>query len=409
LILLHTQKKKVSFDMPIIDSIDERRNTIEHAWRVYLFYFFDIWQNVSIFISGMVYTPMGFLSISPALHIIVIVINLSFLQTVDMYNPSRSVENTLMRWEELATFNVPRIIKNLQKHEWINIMGMLHSFTAGFDTWLTIACFVSMYACFHVDYPYLRGHTLWVQKPCNRRSIDFGFVFAVVAVFSAYNLITIFTHLNLLNHYGKMQPISVIYVMSGIVVYNTVTCTIAYAQHMSLLLAYSDNVLTVVTISVLWVCELAGNIVATNAHPYDTGWFVFVVCVSSMNITMDIIVSGIGFSQFNAPHSGDAGHNDAACKFFGDEELHEKQYGDLIMLVVLRFIEVLTHTVALICVIIVYWSTTSTSSTGRLKSATLDIRDEVTRRETSSSQAQGGFHVSGTMRMRASRSGIAIV
>ncbi|KAK3288659.1 hypothetical protein CYMTET_3877 [Cymbomonas tetramitiformis] len=331
---------------------EKKQNVIEHAWRVYLFYFFDLWQNISLFVTAVVYTPKGFIGISSSVHIVVCVVNLGLLQTVDVYgtNEARGNETKeILRLHDIPYMDRKKLIESLQKHEWINFMSVLHSVTASLDLWTLVSAVISVYTCVHRDYIYLKGHVLWVIEPCNNDMHDLGFVFATVSVFAGYNLITCFSQINMITHYGEQHTERVVYIVSPIVTFNTGLLVIVGFQHLSMLEVHSGHSVYGSIASIYYLAVCACGLFTAIARPRG-GFFGFLcTLVTFVDFFFSILSSAIGFSQLVSPKHGDSGHNEELCRFFGDDEINEDQIGDLLLFSVLRAVQVFVNVIIIVC------------------------------------------------------------
>lgn len=353
---------------------EKKQNIIEHAWRVYLFYFFDLWQNISLFVTAVIYTPKGFIGVASSVHIIVCIINLGLLQTVDMYGTQLTVQKQIINMQEILFMDRQTLIDSLQKHEWINFMSVLHSVTASLDIWTLISSITSVYTCVHRDYIYLKGHVLWVIEPCNSEMHDLGFVFATVSVFAGYNLITCFSQINMITHYGKQHVERVVYIVSPIVTFNTGLLIIVALQHLSMLQHYADNdfygSVSFIYYSVICLC----GILTAIFRPRNG--FINFVCtfVVFVDFILSVLSSAIGFSQLISPKSGDNGHNERLCRFFGDDEINEDQIGDLILFTVIRCIQVFVNIIIMVCLSVLSTTKAVVSSTNSPKTSKMPLR-----------------------------------
>ncbi|KAK3243008.1 hypothetical protein CYMTET_4348 [Cymbomonas tetramitiformis] len=344
---------------------EKKQNVIEHAWRVYLFYFFDLWQNISIFVTALIYTPKGFIGVASGVHIVVCLVNLGLLQTVDVYGTSELLgteSKEILRLYDVAFMDRKKLIEGLKKHEWINCMSMLHSLTASLDLWTLVSSMTSVYTCVHKDYVYLKGHVLWVLEPCNSEMRDLGFIFASVSVFAGYNLITCFSHINMITHYGKQHAERVVYIVSPIVTFNTGLLIIVGLQHLSMLESHSGHGIYGSTAFIYYSCVCICGIVTASVRP--RGGFLGFVCtlVIFVDFILSIVSSAVGFSQLISPKHGNSGHDEKLCRFFGDDEINEDQIGDLLLFCVLRVIQVFVNVIILVCLSVL-------SSTREVKTA----------------------------------------
>ncbi|KAK3255210.1 hypothetical protein CYMTET_35683 [Cymbomonas tetramitiformis] len=355
----HDRLSALEFSKLSSDRIDQRQNVIEHAWKVYLFYFFDIWQNLSILVTALIYTPRGFLFLTPAYHVAICVVNLGLLQTVRPYDPDAL--NTLPPQKILdvnvfASLDAVKVSEELRRHEWVNIMAMFHAVAVGLDVWLMVSALVSIYTCFHEDYIYSKAHVIWMPQPCNRTAKDVGFVFGGVSVFAAYNLWTSFTQINLLVNYGKCHPEKAVYIASSVSCVNVVLSLVASAQHLSMLNTFDASRRLFWGWFAYYAWIVVCNILVASVWPYGRVLFYVLVFCLSLDFILSGSMSAAAFSQVVAPKNGDEGHNTYICGLFGDDELHEKQYGDMITFVWTRFVQFFVNGVIILCTFMLYSS-----------------------------------------------------
>ncbi|KAK3249126.1 hypothetical protein CYMTET_41389 [Cymbomonas tetramitiformis] len=259
----------------------------------------------------------------------------------------------IFAWEDFLTFELSDVINSLRKHEWINIMSMLHAFAASLDIWLVASSLISVYTCFHKDYNYLEGHVLWVATPCNETAKDFGFVFAMASVFAVYNIITSLTQVNLLTHYGVCHEEKSVYVMSGVVTVNLTLATIGTAQHLSMIYAYHTDLWLKRVVVAGYIIEVLANLILANVRPYGAALFYILMITTVTFALANASLSAIAISQFYAPKNGQEGHADYLCAIFGDDELNEDQYGDIVMFFYLGTIRFPLSIVVSVCVLII--------------------------------------------------------
>ncbi|KAK3246091.1 hypothetical protein CYMTET_44312 [Cymbomonas tetramitiformis] len=238
----------------------------------------------------------------------------------------------------------------MQTHEWVNFMSMLHSVTASLDVWTMVSALTSVYTCVHKEYVYLKGHVLWVPEPCNEGMKDMGFIFAAVSIFAGYNLITCFTQINLVSHYGKCHKERVVYVISALVAFNTSIIIIVGMQHLSMLAEYANHRIydSIAFIYYIVVCLTGIFAASVRKYPFIVGLILaFFVLI---DLVISFLFSAIAFSQLIAPKHGDYGHDGRLCRLFGDDEINEQQIGDLILFAILRMIQVFVNVILLVCI-----------------------------------------------------------
>ncbi|KAK3290080.1 hypothetical protein CYMTET_2548 [Cymbomonas tetramitiformis] len=320
--------------------VEERRELIERAWSVYIGLFFELWQNISLLLLGVLYTPSGYLFITPIMHIVSAGLNFILMRSfiAEECNSRIDAADTRFYGSVIrATFDSSpvavsrrgergsrghRFLLALGRKPWSLFSCCNYATLAAFDAWLLAASFLSVYTCFRHEYVYKRAHVLGVYHPCPVDARDYGFIFALVGVFAVYNIINSagqsfrfakYAHRSATYHYAQQVT----------TITNVVLVALRQTQYFSLVDASPFQGTLISINAILFIAEMAAHgILYWRGRPdrqLHRALRAYCAITVFLAFAMTLFTGALCALAVLAPESGDLAHTPWANAYFGHE------------------------------------------------------------------------------------------
>ncbi|KAK3263646.1 hypothetical protein CYMTET_27566 [Cymbomonas tetramitiformis] len=321
--------------------VEERRELIERAWSVYIGLFFELWQNISLLLLGVLYTPSGYIFITSIMHIASAGLNFILMRSfITEERPVRDDDRDTRFYGSVigATFTSPttvargsrgsrgsrgrRFFSALARKPWSLFSSCHYAALAACDAWLFAASFLSVYTCFRSECVYKRAHVLGVDHPCPIDARDYGFIFALVGVFAVYNVINSasqafrfakYAHRSATYHYAQQVA----------TIANVVLVALRQTQYFSLVDASSSRVTLISINAILFGAEMvAHGILYWRGRPdrqLRRALELYCAITLFLAFAMTLFTGALCALAVLAPGSDDLAHTAWANAYFGHE------------------------------------------------------------------------------------------